>query len=110
MLKASPFNFFSMKKLILAISILICTIQVFSQSNNYKYFELTASVDILGNIKMIPITGKSKNIQDTSINYKLINSIIAKSKDAITTINLLSEEGWYLILSKMTTGDLIRLI
>jgi hypothetical protein len=91
--------------MLMVLLIVFGAFPVFSQSNTFKYIELIGSVDMLGNIIMMPITGKNKNVSDTSINYKIINSIIAKSKNAIGTINLLSKEGWYLVSAINVSKD-----
>jgi hypothetical protein len=101
----SIFLYQNMKKVILLISVLFSGIHVFSQTNYSSYIELTANVDMLGNIKIMPIDRKTNALSDTSINYKLINSIILRSEHAINTINLLANEGWLFVSAVTINKD-----
>lgn len=94
-----------MKKtgIISTVTLILCfalTSNLFSQKTITKFIQINANTDLLGNITMSSIEKLpklKKDATDTLINYKQIENIIGKSKNAINAINLLSNEGWLLV-------------
>ncbi len=100
-----------MKKITSILGLILISTMTFSQTDTFKYIQVNASVDLLGNIKMMSIEKppkKSKTISDTTVNFRHLNSLVLNSKNAIEAINLLSTEGWVLVsivaLSKVENG------
>lgn len=98
-----------MKKIIIAVCFsLVWVPNLLAQNNNLKYIQLNATVDVLGNIKMIQLEEKNKKSQsltDTIADFSNINNIMLKSKNAIEAINMLSFEGWILVSAVALNKD-----
>lgn len=96
-----------MKKNIFLLFFIFPSINLFAQNRIYKFVQINAVVDALGNIRMTNIekNNKKSNNIDTTINYNLINNLILKSRNSIEAINYLSNEGWLLVTSLPINKD-----
>jgi len=71
--------------------------------------QLNATVDILGNIKIVQFEGKFDKLKDgndsTTFSKATLVKIINNFKNAIDAINLLSKEGWIFITAVAINKD-----
>ena len=98
-----------MKYIYAALAIIVLSTNLFGQSNNSKFLQLNATVDILGNIKIAQLEDKIdklKNEDESTRSLKnILSKIINKSIYAIDAINLLSKEGWVFITAVSVNKD-----
>ena len=89
------------------LAFLFLSTSIYSQKTVTKYLQLTANVDLLGNISMmpVPLLKSKKGNLDSSINYTPINLIINKYKSPVLVMNELSLDGWMFISSLFINKD-----
>ena len=82
---------------------------LFGQSSKPIFLQLNATVDILGNIKILQFEGKLDNLQNSRDSANFSNATLYKvindCKNAIDAINLLSKEGWIFIAAVPINKD-----
>lgn len=84
-----------MKRAIIITVLILCgTFPGFTQSKTIKYLEISARMDILGNIVMDPIRENVKQGADTMLDAKAINKLITSGRTTQRVINLLAAVGW----------------
>jgi hypothetical protein len=73
----------------------------YSQENVMRYVQLTATIDILGNIYVTPIVFSKKETQDLDSAYlnevKILNKIIGDKRKPVFICNEFAKHKWHLI-------------
>ncbi|MEO7045399.1 MAG: hypothetical protein ABI091_08860 [Ferruginibacter sp.] len=87
------------------LTLVLSTLNVFSQKTLSPYIEVRGSVDMLGNIYLYNVIKPKKLTRiDSLIDYPKLNAIL-NLHEPIKVINKLSENGWTLVSVTQVSSD-----